>query len=219
MWLRQIREEGRCLWLFLSLLSLLLLYPHLETGEAGSFLLVLLYTLVCLLAVWVSTTSRRRMLFAVATGFPMLLASWSSLFSSDPPYLVIFWASATVFFVVTTATLFGYVARSEEVTHDQIYGGISVYLLLGLTWFALYNLVEILAPGSFRGLSEVDGPFPIPSELLYYSFITLTTVGYGDITPVNSYARSLAMLEAISGVLFVATFVARLVSMYRPDDK
>lgn len=158
------------------------------------------------------------MLFAVATGFPMLLASWSSLFSSDPPYLVTFWASATLFFVVTTATLFTYVARSEEVTHDQIYGGISVYLLLGLTWFAIYNLLEILTPGSFRGLSEVDGPFPIPSELLYYSFITLTTVGYGDITPVNSYARSLAILEAISGVLFVATFVARLVSMYRPDD-
>ena len=57
------------------------------------------------------------------------------------------------------------------------------------------------------------------SELLFYSFITLTTVGYGDITPVSSYARSLAVLEAICGVLYVATFVARLVALYRPQGK
>jgi hypothetical protein len=80
-------------------------------------------------------------------------------------------------------------------------------------------LEEILQPGSFRGILDTGGPAPVSSELLYFSFVTLTTVGYGDITPVGSYARSLAILEGISGVLFVATFVARLVALYKPEGK
>ena len=97
-------------------------------------------------------------------------------------------------------------------TPDVLYGAISVYLMIGLTWSVAYLLLENLYPGSFYidAAHNPDGYLNL-SDLLYYSYVTLTTLGYGDITLVTSQARSLAFLEAVCGVLYVAVLVARLV--------
>jgi hypothetical protein len=147
----------------------------------------------------------------------MLVSSWISLIRVDLPLLILFWVSTSAFFLVTTVTMFTDLVRCEKVTSNTIYEGITVYLLLGLTWFALYNIAELLHPGSFRGLSQTDGIATPSSELLYFSFVTLSTTGYGDITPATPHVRSLAILEAVTGVLYIATFVARLVAAYRTD--
>jgi len=217
MWIRELHEQGRCLWLFLSLMGLFLLYPYLETSTVGHVVLGTLYSLTCLLAVWVAARSRRQMVFAIVTAAPVVPLSWIALVRPDAQLGVITWISFTCFFLGTMATMFGYVARSGKVTRDKIYGGISVYLLIGLTFFAIYSLKETLSPGSFNGLSETPMGPQGSSDLLYFSFVTLTTLGYGEITPATSNMRSLAILEAICGVLFIATFVARLVAMYQPN--
>jgi voltage-gated potassium channel Kch len=85
-----------------------------------------------------------------------------------------------------------------------------VYLLLGLTWAVAYELVALRQPGAFAGTStEVDAS----QRWLYYSFVTLTTVGYGDVTPVHPIARSLAVLKALTGQLYPAILLAHLVSL------
>ena len=101
------------------------------------------------------------------------------------------------------------VVRRGPVTRQRIEGAIAVYVLLGLTWAQAYELLALLDPGAFAG---AVGRQTSPSWV-YYSFVTLTTMGYGDITPLNPVARSLAILEALTGQLYLAILVARLVSL------
>ncbi len=104
----------------------------------------------------------------------------------------------------------GQTFRAGPVTGHRIQGGIAGYLLLGLVWAQAYALVEILHPGSFSGAISAEAGH---RGFAYFSFVTLTTVGYGDILPVHPAARSLAMLEAVTGPLYVAILLARLVSL------
>jgi hypothetical protein len=99
-----------------------------------------------------------------------------------------------------------------RITYHRVIGAILLYLTIGIVFVALYTLVGALAPGSFEGISVHDR-VSLPPDLVYFSFTTLTTLGYGDILPVHPFARSLSNLEAIVGQLYPATLLARLVSL------
>jgi hypothetical protein len=105
--------------------------------------------------------------------------------------------------------------QSEEVNGDTLLGGISLYLLFGILWYIFYNLIYILNQNAFSQNSEMSN-----YDLLYFSITTLTTLGYGDIIPVNRIAMGLTNIEAIIGQLYPAIFLARLVSLYiTPDEE
>jgi hypothetical protein len=101
-----------------------------------------------------------------------------------------------------------FLVRGREPSH-RIAGAVSVYLLLGLIWTRLYQVVELASPGAFR---VPVGESPNSSTLGYFSFVTLATLGYGDISPVNIVARDLAVLEAITGQLYLVILISRLVA-------
>ena len=105
-----------------------------------------------------------------------------------------------------------------EMNVNRLVGAICVFLLLGLIWSFAYALLELAMPGSFKGFSPGHGPGE-DSNWLYFSFVTLTTLGYGDITPVSATARSLAFLQAVAGQFYVAVLVAGLVSAYISDRR
>jgi hypothetical protein len=105
------------------------------------------------------------------------------------------------------------VFRSGPVTSYRIQGAIAVYLLLGLIFMLGYDLVYQTLPGSFRFAHGGDEATHHMHDLAYYSFVTLTTIGYGDIVPAHPVARSLAMAEGLVGQLYPAILIARLVSM------
>ena len=100
--------------------------------------------------------------------------------------------------------------RAGPVNFHRIQGAVAAYLLLGLAWALAYELVSLLAAGafSFAGFGGPERP-----DFVYFSFVTLTTVGYGDVTPVHPVARSLAVAEALTGQLYPAILLARLVSL------
>lgn len=106
--------------------------------------------------------------------------------------------------------LLSQIFRPGRVSHLRIQGAIAVYLLFGVLWAHAYHIAALLQPGAFHGpaeeLSNVGG-------WAYYSFVTLTTVGYGDITPVSQVARTLSIAEALTGQLYLAVLIARLVAM------
>ena len=105
--------------------------------------------------------------------------------------------------------------RDARITADRVRGGILAYILLGLIWGLAYQLTDLVSPSAFHYSTphESAGPGRLSHDLAYYSFITLTTVGYGDITPVGPFARALAMVEALVGQLYPAILIARLVSL------
>ena len=119
------------------------------------------------------------------------------------------------FFALTAARLFSYLHNSPSISRADLNTAVSIYLLLAYTWAALYAAMVILYPGSFQlGMNATDRQ----SDLIYFSLVTLSTVGYGDIVPLTGEARMLAALEGVTGVLYIAITVAILVSGYRPTS-
>jgi hypothetical protein len=98
-----------------------------------------------------------------------------------------------------------------RVTANRLMGAVTVYILLGVLWNQIYDLLEAVHPGSFNFGPDFSG-ISIDSSLMYFSFITLTTVGYGDATPAMPFAHSMAVLEALVGQLYLAILIGRLVS-------
>lgn len=95
------------------------------------------------------------------------------------------------------------------------YASVSLYVVLAMFWFSAYNLTETVAPGSFIQTVPAQTTDIHPDTLLYFSVATLTTLGFGDVIPVSAPARVFAALEAVSGVLYLAITVARLVAAYQ----
>ena len=114
--------------------------------------------------------------------------------------LVIMWVVASAVF------------EPGRITYHRVVGAILLYLTIGLVFVALYTMLGAWVPNAFNGLT-VAARVSIPSDLVYFSFTTLTTLGYGDIMPVHPIARSLTNIEAIIGQVYPATLLARLVSL------
>ena len=128
---------------------------------------------------------------------------WWSFAHTGSALLALFLVTAIVAFRVFGADL-------TTVTADRVVGAIVLYLLLGIVWAAAYELVATHVADAFSGVRPTGSG---PQRWLYFSFVTLTTVGYGDLVPVAPAARSLATLEALLGQLYPAIILARLVSL------
>jgi hypothetical protein len=118
-----------------------------------------------------------------------------------------------VFLLLATINAMRQVAVGNEISFNRIVGAICIYLLLGVMWSITYAVVEFSQPGSFKGMTETVSP-AWNRDWVYFSFVTITTLGYGDITPLSQTARSLAFAEAIVGQFYIAVLVAGLVSAY-----
>jgi Ion channel len=103
--------------------------------------------------------------------------------------------------------------RHGPITWSRIQGGLCAYLLLGMAWASAFEFVEYVRAGSFHFVSPPASVDELSSKLTYFSFSTLTTVGFGDVTPLTSCARSLSIAEAVMGQLFPAVLMAALVAM------
>jgi uncharacterized membrane protein len=118
-----------------------------------------------------------------------------------------------VFLILATFNAMRQVAVGNDISLNRIVGAVCVYLLLGVMWSIAYSVLEYLQPGSFKGLTDLAMPEWNP-DWIYFSFVTITTLGYGDISPLTQTARSLSLAEAIVGQFYIAVLVAGLVSAY-----
>jgi len=127
------------------------------------------------------------------------------------------WGILAAFFGLSAIALFSYLKNARTVDDGHLYTAVSIYLLLGMQWFALYSAIDVLSPESIQ--RSASAAADRHAELLYFSLVTLSTIGYGDVVPLHGEARMLAALEGIAGVLYIAITVALLVSAYRPRAK
>ncbi len=198
---------------FLAALVLMLVAtPFVEGLKQGQLYEAVLFTVVMCTGL-IASGSRRRLAFALVSF--VLAATWlNQLWPRAYPALT-FILPGMAFLVVVTASLLRFVLRAKQVDAEVLCAGISVYLILGLLWGLAYTLVAQVDPNAFS-FSAPSGTAAMMSGFtsIYFSFITLATLGYGDITPATNVARMLAMLEAMTGTLFVGVMIARLVSLY-----
>jgi hypothetical protein len=201
---------GNFYFLLGGLLILLLLAPLASGVLDGAVSIGFSATLV--VSVW--SLARTRWAYYTGLGLAVLSVVLSGLeIGSTLPDLLAFTALVTFLFcMLTMGIVLREVIYARRVDANRLAGAISVYLLLGLNWAIAYSFLARVDPGAFAGL-EVNAE-QLFLHLVYYSFVTLTTLGYGDIAPVSSLARALAYLEAVSGVMYVATLVASLVGSF-----
>jgi hypothetical protein len=159
--------------------------------------------------------SRRTLVWAAALMVPAVIGRWMHHFWPELVSMEISRAAGLVFLIFLIGQFLRFILRAPRVNAEVMYAGISVYLLLGLSWTFAYVIMAQLVPGSFAfstgpaASQEMTG-----FNAFYFSFVTLTTVGYGDITPVSNGARALAAMEAMTGTLYVAVLISRLVALY-----
>jgi hypothetical protein len=211
---KKLRPE-RLKYILISLILLLALYPMIERGKFSAEVLNIFFMVILIATIYVSSLSRRRLAVALGIGIPWMLAVWTDAFFHNTGTIMIAGILLTFFCGYAAFTTLTFVLSAKKVTGDMICGAVSAYLLLGLAWVGSFGLLEAYQPGSFAagGLSHPDFVFET-TDFIYYSYVTLTTLGYGDIIPLTARARSLAILEAITGVLFMAVLLARLVGTH-----
>ena len=195
---------------------LFLLFVALFLGPFIDLLLVRLITSLLfslLMIAGVVTMSRHSAVRFIAgvVAFAAIALRWMTHIAPTPA--VLRWSSlASLIFMVllTMGTLYKVFMDDKPVTGHRIMGAIAAYLLFGVTWSILYGFLDQVLPNAFS-ISTFGGERQ--EKLVFFSFVTLTTVGYGDITPTHDASRMFAVMEALVGQLYPATLLARLVSL------
>lgn len=197
--------------LLIALALLFISAPFVEDLPQGDLIEAVLMTLVMVSSVLAVGGHRRTLIAALALVVPAIIGKWINHLRPDllPPegFLI----PSVIFFVFIILHLLYFIVRSPKVNTEVLCAGVAGFLMLGVLWVPVYVLVARLNPAAFR---VPDGSALNGFNAFYFSFMTLCTVGYGDITPVSKVARMLAVTEAIAGLFYMAVLISRLVSIY-----
>jgi Ion channel len=196
------------------------IFPLRQAGLSGRFFIDVV--MVTLMVSGALVMNQSRLLTAIIVGIVVLGACILWISRLYPSLLLerTNSAFAVLVFLLYIRIVLLVMFRQGPVSWSRIQGGICAYLLIGMAWASAFALVEQIRPGSFRFISQPENIDELSSKLIYFSFATLTTVGFGDVLAIAPFARSLAIAEAIVGQLFPAILIGALVAMaMRPRAK
>jgi hypothetical protein len=211
---RFIRRIPRNAALFIVLLLLIIVSPSVS-GEAAWFFVEILFDLVLLVGIYSIGLGAQRwpfitlMVLTLGMRWGELLSGYKALDTSAAVLSAIWLAYAIVLIV---AHLF----KRRDVSLDTIIGAIIVYLLAAVAFSMIFQIIEVHSPGSFSGFPPVDSGVEgdLSSTTMYFSLVCITTMGFGDIVPVSTIARPVAVIEGVFGQLYLAVMIARLVGLH-----
>jgi len=207
---------GRYFIICCVMIAVTLLYPMAQS-YVGIILLRLMFTAILLSALYTAIRKPRLYRGLLLLLIPTLLANWI-VNPGDHPGLIILSSSATLFILIAAiGVILHHIIAARRVSEDIIFGSVAAYLLFGLLWAMAYELLNVIMPGmvisSAGEILTAQERATQFSDFMYFSFITLTSVGYGDLTPIGTPARALAMVEGIFGQLYTAILIAWLVGV------
>jgi hypothetical protein len=213
--LREKHGKGRLFYLLIMLIALIVLYPILQGSLFRGVTLNTIFTFILIAIVYGLRAERWVIIVGILIGVPWLAVVWINLRLEIQALRIVSAILMTLLFSYTLVLLIRHIREADEISADLLYGAGCIYMLIGFAWSGISMTIELLRPGSFMQVTA-SGYKPIShaSDLVYYSFTTLTTLGYGDITPQLPMTRSLAILEAITGVLFMGILIGTLVGVF-----
>ena len=198
--------------LFFSLIGVLFLLPFVNAMPLLRFALVGQYTFVMFYLVFSARHTRALYLVDIAFVVPTLLATWiDSVYQNDYTFVASY-VTMGIFFLYLQFLIIKQMVHAHKVDTNTIMGAMNIYLVAGLIWAYTYILLNHFDAGSFH-LSDYETMGKEVELFTYYSFTTITTLGYGDIVAQSAQARMLSVLEAVFGQLYLAIVVAKLVSI------
>lgn len=207
-----ILPKGRFMKLLVLLLGMLVLAPLLEELFQVQVVGEFFFSAVTCYAVYSFSRNKRLLAAAVALALPAIASMWVKPFVQVKWFAICGELCGSVFVAIVTVAILAHIFRQKDINTDTIAGAIVAYLFMAVMWSLLYSVLEAAHPGAFK---FAEGVTLVGRErFTYFSLVTITTVGYGDIVPVTHVARAFANLEAVVGQLYLVILVSWLVGMY-----
>jgi hypothetical protein len=203
------QSKERFLILMVLMMALLVLGPILEQFVTIRKLIDAFLTLIVLSMLYTITHKKSVYYFGWFLAIIMLLGLWLKYFISPGVFAMASMIAGAFFTLLVAAQTLQFILSSKTVTREVVYAAMLVYFLLAQLWAMVYTFLDRIDPASFN-LPGVQGDFLL---FEYYSFVTLTTLGYGDITPLTKVAKAFSVLEAVVGQLYLVVVVAWFVGM------
>ena len=206
----------RFMLLFMFLLGLLVLYPYFQGARFGYGFRVLGFA-ITVLSVYAISFRRSLILFGLVLAIPAVLQRAVLLRTDASELAVLNTLLSFLFDVFIVVVIFRRVFADERPTTETIFGAFCIYLLVGFGFAGIYTMVNMMQPHAFYFDPQIN-PHTVPNrfDFIYYSFATMTSLGAPGITPVSEQARSLSVIQAILGILYLAVLISRLMGAYRP---
>jgi len=200
--------KSRFIYIILSILLVILISPYIRhIGKAGHIFTTLLAAMIPLSSFYALTADRNRAVIILFLAAPFVILDGMSMFFAHRYLLIVAIGFGIILYFYIVVLLVNNLLSYRVVTADLIYCAISTYFLIGVMWSGIYMVLEGIYPGSFAGISEAG-------DLLYFSFVTLTTVGFGDILPKTIISKRLVIFEAATGCIYLAVIIAMIVGRY-----
>jgi ion channel len=215
----EMRHQYRALLIFIVIL--LSLMPLTGDNDLAVFSMKLMFSVILLSGIYAGRRMPRDLIVGGALGIPVLVGRWLPQYSTDIRVFLAIDILTAVFLLYITIMILSQVLSARRVTLDTIAGAVCAYFLIGLAWAFVYRATFAVDPHSFlfasRSFAHIfEDQKRLEPQLMhfaYYSFATLTTTGFGDITPASGASRAMSVLEAMAGQFFIAVLIARLVSL------
>lgn len=206
--------------LLVALIVLFASAPFVEALPEGDMIEAGLITVVMIAGVVAAGGNRRSLLIAVLLVLPTLACKWGNHFRPNLVPAMSYYLLSLLFFGFVIVRLLTYIIGARHVDLGVLCAAISGFLIVGLTWSLAYLALARFNPAAFNlPAGSAGSPTGLDNfSAFYFSFITLCTVGYGDITPASNGARMLAVMEAIFGLFYMAVIISRLVSVYSTSN-
>ena len=204
-----LHSKERFLILMGLMMALLVLGPILEQFVTIRKLIDVFLTAIVLTMLYTITSKKRLFYFGWSLAIIMLLSLWLKYFISHDVFATVSMVAGVFFTLLVTSQTVQFIVGSKTVTREVVYAAMLVYFLLAQLWAMVYTFLDRIDPASFN-LPGGQGDFLL---FEYFSFVTLTTLGYGDITPLSKVAKAFSVLEAVVGQLYLVVVVAWFVGM------
>jgi hypothetical protein len=203
--------NNRIVLLLATILGMIIGSPFLDDLFHYRVIPDIFLTIVFIFGIYAISRKKMHIFIGLALAIPMFIGIWSSHLYQSPKPLVVGQLFGALFIGFVISLLTKFIFNEKEITKEVIYAAVVIYLLMAIMWSFAYLILEYMYPGSF---SISEGSSRDTFQYLYFSFVTITTLGYGDIAPLTQKASSLVILEAVTGQIYLVVVVAWLVGMY-----